>query len=155
MTKSELFKRAHIIARMTKEAAGSYQIAFKCALKAMYTGIYCKFETMLKDLRDVFEAAGANWYLCRNLRDYVVYFNDCASKLGYDKAESINGEALRIGDKPSPAFCRFVVWAYANKATCREIARGIVIRKQCREAFDVEDILSIGGGEAVYARITG
>lgn len=153
MTKSELFKRAHIIARMTVQAAGSYQIAFKCALKAMYTGIYCKFETMLKDLRDVFEAAGANWYLCRNLRDYVVYFNDCAAKLGYDKAESINGEALRIGDKPSPAFCRFVVWAYANKAQLS--FKAYSLRKPRREAFDVEDILSLGGGEAVYSRIVG
>lgn len=67
MTKSELFKRAHIIARMTKEAAGSYQIAFKCALKAMYTGIYCKFETMLKDLRDVFEAARIRYGLTENV----------------------------------------------------------------------------------------
>lgn len=155
MTKSELFKRAHIIARMTVKAAGSYQIAFSCALKAVYAGAYSKFEAMLDDMRSILTATGANWYLCNNLRDHVVYFNDVAAKLGYDKADVIKDVAIRIGDRPSPALCRFVIWAYANKATCREIARSIAIRKQRREAFDVEDILSIGGGEAVYARITG
>ena len=155
MTKSELFKRAHIIARMTVKAAGSYQIAFSCALKAVYAGTYSKFETMLNDMRSILTAAGANWYLCNNLRDHVVYFNQVAAALGYDKADYINGASIRIGDRPSPALCRFVIWAYANKATVREIASHIAIRKQRRESFDVEDILSLGGGEAVYARITG
>lgn len=31
----------------------------------------------------------------------------------------------------------------------------LAIRKQRRDSFDVEDILSLGGGEAVYSRITG
>lgn len=39
MTKSDLFKAAHKIARQTKEAAGSYRIAFACALKDLYAGI--------------------------------------------------------------------------------------------------------------------
>ena len=39
MTKSELFKAAHKIARETKAIAGSYRIAFSCALKALYAGI--------------------------------------------------------------------------------------------------------------------
>lgn len=39
MTKSELFTAAHKIARQTKEAAGSYRIAFACALKDLYKGI--------------------------------------------------------------------------------------------------------------------
>lgn len=156
MTKSELFKRAHIIARMTKEAAGSYQIAFQCALKAVYAGTYNKFESMLNDMRSILSAAGANWYLCNNLRDHVVYVNGCARALGYDKADAIEGKAIRIGDRPSPALCRFVIWAYANKATVRDTANGIAARKRVgRESFDVEDILSLGGGEAVYARITG
>lgn len=156
MTKSELFKRAHIIARMTVKAAGSYQIAFSCALKAVYAGTYSKFETMLNDMRSILTAAGANWYLCNNMRDHVVYFNQVAASLGYDKADCINGASIRIGDRPSPALCRFVIWAYANKATVREIANAISARKAIRrESFDVEDILSLGGGEAVYARITG
>lgn len=36
MTKSDLFKAAHKIARETKEDAGSYRIAFSCALKRLY-----------------------------------------------------------------------------------------------------------------------
>jgi hypothetical protein len=156
MTKSELFKRAHIIARMTVKAAGSYQIAFSCALKAVYAGAYSKFEAMLDDMRSILTATGANWYLCNNLRDHVVYFNACAKALGYDKADVIKDAAIRIGDRPSPALCRFVIWAYANKATCRDIANAMSARKASRrESFDVEDILSLGGGEAVYARITG
>lgn len=39
MTKSELFKAAHKIAKETKEIAGSYRIAFACALKDLYAGI--------------------------------------------------------------------------------------------------------------------
>lgn len=156
MTKSELFKRAHIIARMTVNAAGSYQIAFSCALKAVYAGEYSNFGKMINDMRSIFTAAGANWHLCRDLRTHVIYFNDVAKTLGYDKADDVNGSAIREGDKPSPKLCRFVIWAYANKATVRTIANAISARKAIRrESFDVEDILSVGGGEAVYARITG
>lgn len=36
MTKSELFKAAHKIARETKSIAGSYRVAFACALKDLY-----------------------------------------------------------------------------------------------------------------------
>ena len=39
MTKSELFTAAHEIARQTKEAAGSYRIAFACALRDLYAGV--------------------------------------------------------------------------------------------------------------------
>lgn len=39
MTKSELFKAAHKIARETKDVAGSYRIAFACALKDLYAGV--------------------------------------------------------------------------------------------------------------------
>lgn len=39
MTKSDLFKAAHKIARETKAAAGSYRIAFACALRDLYAGI--------------------------------------------------------------------------------------------------------------------
>lgn len=75
MTKSELFKRAHIIARMTVKAAGSYQIAFSCALKAVYAGEYSNFGKMINDMRSILTAAGANWHLCRDLRTHVIYFN--------------------------------------------------------------------------------
>lgn len=156
MTKSELFKRAHIIARMTVKAAGSYHIAFSCALKAVYAGEYRDFGRMANDMRSILTAAGANWHLCRDLRHHVVYFNNVAAALGYDKADDVNGASICEGDKPSPKLCRFVIWAYANKATVREIANAILARKAIRrESFDVEDILSVGGGEAVYARITG
>lgn len=40
MTKSEMFKKAHKIARETKEIAGSYRIAFACALKDIHSGLY-------------------------------------------------------------------------------------------------------------------
>ena len=39
MTKSELFKAAHKIARETKAIAGSYRIAFSCALRDLYAGV--------------------------------------------------------------------------------------------------------------------
>jgi hypothetical protein len=39
MTKSDLFKAAHKIARETKAIAGSYRIAFACALKDLYAGV--------------------------------------------------------------------------------------------------------------------
>lgn len=39
MTKSEFFKAAHKIARETKSIAGSYRIAFACALKDLYAGV--------------------------------------------------------------------------------------------------------------------
>lgn len=39
MTKSELFKVAHKIARETKAIAGSYRIAFACALRDLYAGV--------------------------------------------------------------------------------------------------------------------
>ena len=39
MAKSELFKAAHKIARETKAIAGSYRIAFSCALRDLYAGV--------------------------------------------------------------------------------------------------------------------
>lgn len=50
MTKSELFKAAHKIARETKEIAGSYKIAFSCALKDLYAGVANMNETNLESL---------------------------------------------------------------------------------------------------------
>ena len=149
MTKSDLFKRAHLIARMTKDAAGSYQIAFSVALKALYAGEYASFEAMAESLRGTLEAAGANWHLCRNLRDNVIYFNDCAKNLGYADAAKVAGKSIRVGEAPSKDVCRFIIWAYASKGTLCNARRPR--RTAC---YDIEDILSLGGGEEVYARMT-
>lgn len=48
MTKQELFNKAHEIARQTKTAAGSYRIAFACALKDLYAGLYEQKDTETK-----------------------------------------------------------------------------------------------------------
>lgn len=151
MTKSELFKRAHKIARLTKEAAGSYQIAFSVALRALYAGKFCDFGSMLNSLKGILECAGANWHLCRDYRSYVVYMNNAAAKLGYDHADDLAGASLKIGNAPSKEWCRFVVWAYANKAS---LALKAYSFRRASASFDVEDILSLGGGEEVYARMT-
>ena len=153
MTKSDLFKTAHKIARLTKTIAGSYHIAFSAALKGLYAGEYSvSFEKMLAEVRGILECAGANWHLCRDLRSYVVYLNDAAMKLGYEKADALESASLRIGEKPSPAWCRFVVWAYASKGELSLKAMSMRPRKD--SAFDIEDILSLGGGDAVYAALT-
>lgn len=49
MTKSELFKAAHKIARETKAIAGSYRIAFSCALRDLYAGVASMNENPSKE----------------------------------------------------------------------------------------------------------
>ena len=49
MTKSELFKAAHKIARKTKAIAGSYRIAFSCALRDLYAGVASMNENPSKE----------------------------------------------------------------------------------------------------------
>lgn len=153
MTKSDLFKTVHKIARLTKTIAGSYQIAFSVALKGLYAGKYSlSFAKMLADVRGILECAGANWRLCRDFRTYVVYLNGAAEVLGYEKSDALKSASLRIGDKPSPAWCRFVVWAYASKGELS--LKALSMRPRRAGAFDVEDILSLSGGDAVYAAMT-
>ena len=52
MTNTQIFVLAHQIARATKTAAGSYRIAFACALKDIYAGIVGQKTTEQK-LRDM------------------------------------------------------------------------------------------------------
>lgn len=52
MTNTQIFVLAHQIARATKTAAGSYRIAFACALKDIYAGIVGQKTTEQK-LRDL------------------------------------------------------------------------------------------------------
>ena len=49
MTKSELFKAAHKIAREIKAIAGSYRIAFSCALRDLYAGVASMNENPSKE----------------------------------------------------------------------------------------------------------
>ena len=56
MTRTDLFKKAHEIARQTKEIAGSYRLAFACALKALYNGEI----DMEKTIEEKLIAAGAS-----------------------------------------------------------------------------------------------
>lgn len=52
MTNSQVFVLAHQIARATKIVAGSYRLAFSCALKDIYAGIVGQKTTEQK-LRDM------------------------------------------------------------------------------------------------------
>lgn len=72
MTKKEIFCKAHEIARQTAEEAGSYRIAFKCALKDVYAGLYdAKKETV----EEFVERCGCTIYTARNGEDRV-YINN-------------------------------------------------------------------------------
>lgn len=77
MTKSDLFKAAHKIARETKAIAGSYRIAFACALKDLYAGIAA---AEAKSVAQILEDCGCqHWergemdriYINRNAREVI------------------------------------------------------------------------------------
>ena len=74
MTKSELFKTAHTIARKTVKAVGNYMVAFKLALINLYKGISmdknkCVETLLLKEGFETWEKNGMrriyidNWNL--------------------------------------------------------------------------------------------
>lgn len=79
MTKSEMFKKAHEIARSTKEIAGSYKIAFSCALKDLHAGV------MESTVEQKLEAAGAE--IWENYGYKRIYLNaEIIINLGFKKA---------------------------------------------------------------------
>lgn len=78
MTKSEMFKKAHEIARNTKEAAGSYRIAFACALKDLYAGM------VEISIEEKLEAAGTE--IWENYGYKRIYLNaEIVMNLGFKK----------------------------------------------------------------------
>ena len=81
MTRSEMFKKAHEIARNTKEAAGSYRIAFACALKDIYAGM------VEMSIEEKLEAAGA--YIWERDEHKRAYLNiETIENLGFKKESS-------------------------------------------------------------------
>lgn len=65
MTKSDLFKAAHKIARETKAIAGSYRIAFACALKDLYAGI-----AAAEEAKSAFQIAFEHFAECGKVYTY-------------------------------------------------------------------------------------
>lgn len=70
MTKSDLFKAAHKIARETKAIAGSYRIAFACALKDLYAGMSMTEKSTAEKLEEL----GIDVWECGDMKRY--YIND-------------------------------------------------------------------------------
>lgn len=70
MTKSDLFKAAHKIARETKAIAGSYRIAFACALKDLYAGMSMTEKSTAEKLEEL----GIDAWECGDMKRY--YIND-------------------------------------------------------------------------------
>lgn len=70
MTKSQMFKKAHEIARATKAIVGDYRIAFSIALKDIYSGriemeekseLTKKVEALVSEINEALEAHKANY----------------------------------------------------------------------------------------------
>lgn len=147
MTKSAIFKKAHIIARMTAKQAGSYRIAFSVALKDIYAGVYnVSFEQMLNECSGILYKAGANPFYTSRRGDKVCYFNNAAERMGYEKSEAVRDASIRIGDAPSKAVNRFVVWMYANSFAAEAAVNRANLENANRTSRydDVEDALSFG-----------
>lgn len=67
LTRKEIFSKAHEIARQTKEIAGSYKIAFSCALKDIYAGLYdTPAKTAEEKLNEWADENGIRLYEARN-----------------------------------------------------------------------------------------
>lgn len=61
MTKSELFKKAHAIARNTVKAVGNYMVAFKLALIELYQSLKAPVKTLEQKLIDLGASVWENY----------------------------------------------------------------------------------------------
>lgn len=113
MTKSEMFKKAHKIARVTKEIAGSYRIAFACALKDLYAGLV----TMVKTLEECAEILAYAQKERETVKKYTVnsiskeYKEACKkvveAEAEFKKAEGTRGQHLRAKHEAMARICGF------------------------------------------------
>lgn len=98
MTRKEIFKKAHQIARATKDSAGDYRIALMVALKDVYAGKY-------DEIKDTTEAA----LIALGLKTWEkgghkrIYVNDWQLErvfgfsISYYKSGNISSACLRSG----------------------------------------------------------
>lgn len=123
MTKSDLFKAAHKIARQTKEAAGSYRIAFACALKDLYAGIVSAETKSAEQLAFEYFA-----------EEYKVYTRRDGSEVIYVKAWEILDDCSKREMRDSIIIARCADGSYeahfecSNAASTARIARALAAR---------------------------
>lgn len=124
MTKSELFKAAHKIARETKEAAGSYRIAFACALKDLYNGVYTMEQKSAEQLAFEHFAEECKVYTRRDGSE-VIYVK--AYELLDDLSKKEQRDSIVIARLADGSFeCHFD--ACNNAASKARVARAIAAK---------------------------
>lgn len=79
MNYSELFKKAHEIARETKEIVGDYRIAFSCALKDLYKEIR---EANDETVEQKLESLGIEAWEKGDMKRYYINENNFESVFG-------------------------------------------------------------------------
>lgn len=133
MTKSDLFKAAHKIARQTKEAAGSYRIAFACALRDLYAGV----ASIKKSVIEILEDAGCeHWergemdriYINRNAEavraavGYKQYSNGKWYRNDEDCDTMITSAAMQMICGRAFYDCKALAWDFSNCEGARQFA---------------------------------
>jgi len=110
MTKSEIFKAAHKLAKQTVEFVGDYMVALSCALKKVYTG--------MKDTKSKLESLGLSVWgeefgkprIYINLEDMKEVFG---LELNFYKSGSISSAKLngeKISNSKAYKLTRFKIY---------------------------------------------
>ena len=99
MTKSELFKAAHKIAREIRSYCSDYRTAFSCALRAIYEGYAMEEKTTAQKLEEigieVWEGKGMRRYYIPRWKMYDVFRLDVDYyKSGNISSAALNGEGI-------------------------------------------------------------
>lgn len=113
MTNADLFKKAHKIAKLTKDFAGSYKLAFVAALEDIRNGVYDNFcfDTAYAMARQTLKAFGANEWKHPTKNETRIYLNDAAERMGY-KTQFHCGYFTRTACSKDEAL--FLFWVAAN-----------------------------------------
>jgi len=96
MTKSEIFKKAHAIAKSTNAVVGCYQIAFSLALKSVYESLSQTMEDRLVELGMYVWEKGANRRIYIKAHHYETVFGLKVQhyKTGNIKSATLNGQEI-------------------------------------------------------------
>lgn len=97
MTKSEIFTKAHAIAKKTVAIVGDYVVALSLALKEVYKSMSSIESKLVAEGLKVWEGGAHRRIYLNHIDDYVKAFShvEAASyKRGFIKTVSINGEEL-------------------------------------------------------------
>ena len=96
MTKSEIFKKAHAIAKSTAQAVGNYLIAFSLALKDVYKSLSSSVEDKLIEMGlMVWEKANhKRIYINRSHYEELLGLKITCYKTGNISSAEINGEKI-------------------------------------------------------------